>query len=172
MKDSGQRVFLMCGGIFLLVGVVFTGVTVWMFSDLEFLYANGTGNVELMPYIFGALGLLMVILGAALLLHAYKVSKAQKALLEKGESITAVISGVSADYQVRINRAPTYKVECDYHDPRTNVLHKFYSKNLRYHPGSAIIGKNVRVYVDNKSDYEYINYYVDIDPLLPEIKIH
>ncbi len=172
MNDSGRRVFLLVGGIFLLVGAIFAGITVWMLGNMEFLYTHGTGDVRILPYIFGLLGLLLLVVSAILLVHVYRIGKVQKQLLEGGKYITATISGVSADYQVRINRAPTYKVECDYHDPRTGVLHKFHSKNLRYHPGSFLVGKNVRVYVTDKNDYEYKNYFVDIDPLLPEIKIH
>ncbi len=171
MKDPGLKIYLFCGMLFALIGAIFLVIGLWMFSHMEVLYENASGDVGAMPYIFSGLGVALLAVGLSLLLVFVRKSKKVRRLVEVGDYIVADVTAVMPDYSVRINGYPTFRVECSYQDPSTGVLHVFRSRNLTRNPGEALVGAKVNVYID-RSDPEYKNYYADIDPLLPETVIH
>lgn len=168
--NSASKVFLLCGGIFALCGSVSLTVTVFILKNMDMLRQNGQGDVEILPFIFGLTGTVALGVSIAIFAVFYKKASVRKRLLEAGYSVTANITGFPADYSVRVNRMPTYRMECSYQDPSTGVVHIFRSEPLVYNPAPYVTQRTVCVYVERNSGYK--TYYVDADSVLPETQRH
>lgn len=71
-------------------------------------------------------------------------------------------------YTVRVNGKNPYIIKCKY-EAIDGTVHIFKSRNLFFNPESVLKGTRVKVYTDR---INYKKYYVDIDEVLPNIKIH
>lgn len=80
--------------------------------------------------------------------------------------VEAQILGVTRNLRVEGERE-TYRVVCRYKDMATGREATFTSRTLPEYPGKEVIGRTVRVYLDEKDPQ---NYRVDIDSVLDEIK--
>lgn len=169
-RGLNSKVHLLCGAIFAFVGAVTLALAIFMAMNMDELIAHGRGNVELLPLIFGLTGGIALAVGAVLLAHGRRAERLRRCLREEGTCVTAEITGFPADYSVMINGWPTYRVECSYSDPRTGKIHMFRSEPLRVDPARYVTQRTVRVYVDTKSGCQ--DYFVDIEPLLPDIRRH
>ena len=157
--SADRRVFLLCGAIFSAVGFFFLLVSVLM-------PVRGTS----LPLLSGFLGLIMLILGIALLVWCSRQNAKKRRLLHNGIYVTAEITGFPINPRLRVNWMPTWQVECCYRDPTTGTLHIFRSESLLVDPATCVSAQTVRVYTDPKQGFR--DYYVDVAPLFPEIQIH
>lgn len=167
---SASKIYLLCGMIFVLTGSVVLIVAVFLARNMNYIKAHGEGNVKILPFIFAFTGGVAFLTGIAVLTLYFKKRAVRSRLIQNGDYVMADITGAPADYRVRVNRIPTYRLECCYQDPVTSVLHVFKSDNLLMDPSRYLSAKTVRVYVDRKSGYQ--EYYVDIESILPEIRRH
>lgn len=171
IRPSTQvNIFLLCGGIFTFVGTIFLIVSVMMLANIDYIIVHGLGNVELLPVIFGFVGGLSIIIGIVLFIICIKKLNMKRKLIQQGGFVLAEITGIPFDYSVRVNGWPTFRIECSYRDPKSGIIHMFWSETLLIDPAYYITQHSVRVFVDRDSDYKH--YYVDMDSILPEIKQH
>lgn len=168
--SAGSKVSLLCGAIFTLIGSITFVLAFVLAANMDDLVEHGRGDVELMPLVFGFTGGISLVLGIVILALHSRAGQKKRRLLEQGEHITAEITGFPMDYSARVNGWPTYRIECSYLDPRTKTIHVFLSDNLRIDPSRYVTQRTVLVYVDRDSDFQ--DYYVDIEPLLPDVKRH
>lgn len=168
MCRAGQYISLICGSVFLLVGVVFTGTGVWLLSNQRLLYHYGTGDVIAMLCILLLLGVLLVTVGSGLFVHRWRQAREKQRLLEEGFYVTATITDVIPDFRTRVNYMPTYKVKCTYYDSETGACRVFYSDNILCDPSDFPKGMAMHVYV-SKHEYKTENspYYVDVESIFP-----
>ena len=168
--DAGSKVFLLCGCIFLVVGLFFLTACGVALAHMDELMADRQNDGRLLPLIFGGIGALTAGIGGALLVWLRRQKREIDRLLERGEYVMANITGFPADYRVTINGRPTYRVECSYLDPGTGVLHVFQSRGMLIDPAYCVSAETVPVYVDRESGYQ--SYYVDVDAVLPQVRRH
>jgi uncharacterized membrane protein len=168
--EAGPKVYLLCGVIFSVVGVMMLVVCGVTATHMDYVMTHGRGDVQLLPLIFGVVGVICVLVSVILAVVFFRSAQKKKRLLERGEYVIANITGFPIDYRMTVNGRPTYRIECSYQDPRTGVLHIFQSENLFIDPAYCVNAETVRVYVDRERDYK--DYYVDAAPLLPEIRRH
>lgn len=171
MNSDRSAIGWLCGGVLTLVGGVFAVIGFWMFNNMDYVYKHGTGDVAAMPFIFSIMGVCLLVSGIALLIYCVKKERKRKWLLENGQYVMAKVTGAVPDFTVRINRRPTYRVECSYVEPSTGSTKVFYSRNFVRDLSSLLLGSPVRVYVD-KENRDSGNYYVDIDTTIKEKKLH
>lgn len=167
--NAESKVYLLCGCIFCAVGLLFLALCGLMVTHMDSMIKNSEGDVRFLPVIFGFVGGIIAIVGAAVLIWYGRSKRKVNRLLERGEYIVANIIGFPIDYRVTINGRPTYRVECSYQDPATGTLYVFQSKNVFIDPAYCVTAETVRVYVDKRSGYK--DYYVDVDPILPQIEM-
>ena len=166
--ETGPRVILLCGVIFLGVGILFLVLTGWMVTHPQDLEANGRGAVWMLPLIFGGLGAVCTVVGALVLRWQRRSQQKTRRLLERGDYVLADITSFPIDPRMTVNGLPTFRVECSYRDPMTNTMYVFQSRNVFPDPSRSVTAKTVRVYVDRSSGYR--DYYVDVDSILPRVK--
>lgn len=80
--------------------------------------------------------------------------------------VEAQILGVTRNLRVE-GEKESYRIVCRYKDMATGREATFTSRTLPEYPGKEVIGRTVRVYLDERDPQ---NYRVDIDPVLEEIK--
>lgn len=80
--------------------------------------------------------------------------------------VEAQILGVTRNLRME-GEKESYRIVCRYRDMATGKEATFTSKSLLEYPGKEVIGRTVRVYLDERDPQ---NYRVDIDPILDEIK--
>jgi len=168
--NTRANVFLLCGCVFTLVGVIFLFASIMMAANMDYVIAHGRGDVQLLPAIFAFTGGTAVIVGVILFTVCVKQSRMRRKLIRGGDYVVADITGIPFDYSVRVNGWPTFRIECCYRDPRSGAVHIFRSDALLIDPAYYVTQSTVRVFVDRDSDYRH--YYVDVDSILPEIKQH
>ena len=160
--NSEIGMYLFIGIIFTLVGAVFTGIAIATFSW------NAGVDMSFFRYIFGGIGLILLIVGIICLQYAIRKRKRINQVVSSGRYIMAEIANVTRCYNVKINGYRPYVVSCQYQDISGNV-HMFRSGYLHFNPEPLLKDQMVKVYVDPE-DYNY--YYVDIDAVLPDIIEH
>ena len=90
------------------------------------------------------------------------------ALLASGHYILGEVVDIAANINVNVNGRYPYYIIVQYIDPR-GVRHIFKSPSLRIFRDPELIGKKVKVYVENDS---FKHYYVDVDGILPKYVEH
>lgn len=125
-------------------------------------------NVRIDIIIYGCVGIPFLLIGSAFLLICIRKIKSKKRLLRESSPIYATITGVSIHYSVKVNNIHPYQIDCQYTDPKTNIIHIFHSEGILYDPSTMIQSETVPVYVNPKN---YNEYYVDIDAILPKQKV-
>lgn len=171
-RDAGPRTYLLCGCIFSGVGAVLLAVGVLLFAGGSVSRGGFHQNrmSAFLPVLFLLMGLLMAGIGVGILRWWREKKERKNRLLQAGYFVNADITGFPIDYRVTVNGMPTYQVECSYQDPASGTVHIFRSDNVFVDPAYCVNAKTVRVYVDPKSGYR--EYYVDVDPILPNIQRH
>ena len=121
---STSKIYLLCGFIFAFVGSLFVFISGFLTRNLTNLETHSRGNVKILPVIFALVGITELLVACALFFFLYRKASLKRKLLRDGNYIMADITGFPADYSVRVNRRPTYRLECGYQDPKTGIIHK------------------------------------------------
>ena len=148
-----------------IVGMIFAPLG--LFFALLGLMLRGADRLFLL--IFGGMGLIFLLTGTAMLLFGWQKRKLLRRIVAEGHFITATVTSVQPNYNVRVNGRCPYFAECCFTDPVTGAIHLFRSQNIYFDPTSLLLDASVRVYC---KDGDYRHYYVDVNSLLPEIKKH
>lgn len=125
-------------------------------------------NVRMDIIIYECVGVPFLLIGSVFLFICIRKIKYRKRLLRKSNPIYATITGVSIRYNVKLNNIHPYQIDCQYTDPKTNIIHIFHSDEILYDPSTMIQSETVPVYVNPKN---YNQYYVDIGAILPKQKV-
>jgi len=155
---------------FCVIGGIFTALGVTFLLNLDALRRNstGSGDVRILPLIFGGIGLLFLLSGLAVAVARLHRRLRARRIVNAGYYVTAEVADLRVNFSVQVNGRSPYVMECHYQDPETGVLHVFDSRPLYYCP-AELIGKPVRVYVEEGN---FGHYYVDADSILPEVERH
>lgn len=166
-KTSSFLAQVMIGIIFSLIGLPFLIIGIYFAFHMVWLSDHGSGDVRLLPVIFCLLGGIFVLIGGCFLVWVWRKKQKIREVIEGGNSVNAIVSQIVMDSGVEINGQNPYRVICQYQDPQ-GTLHIFRSGDIMFNPGD-LTGKYVRVYVEAGN---LDHYYVDIDSILPEVKVH
>lgn len=75
MKNAASKVYLICGGLFTVIGLIFVPCAIVMATHMDALTAHGRGNVTVLPFSFGLTGGVMLIVGTALFVRYLRSNK-------------------------------------------------------------------------------------------------
>lgn len=148
----------------LIIGIIYTGLGglfVILGIGLKVLLADGDGLM--IGLIFGGIGSIFLILGIVFLVLEFRRKKRADALLASGRYVWGEVVDIAANVNVNVNGRHPYYMIVQYIDPY-GVRHIFKSPSLRIFRDPALMGKQVKVYIENDS---YKHYYVDVDGILP-----
>lgn len=152
-------IFLPLGLIYLVLGVCLGHLP----------NVGGPAGSRLFLYIFGGLGLVFSVLGFLLLASDLHRRALLRRAWESGNYVMATIADISPRGNVRINGRSPYVVECHYTEPGRDVTHVYFSRDLYTDVRDLLKSDQVPVYIDRMN--EDVGF-VDIDAVLPEIRIH
>ena len=157
-------------GASFIIGIVFTLIGVTFLPLGIILHQTEVDSSErvIFLYTFGGIGILFLIIGVIFLILMLQKKKEAQQLLDNGRYILAEICEIVPNYTVRVNGKNPYIIKCKY-EAINGTVHIFKSRNLFFNPESVLKGTRVKVYTDR---INYKKYYVDIDEVLPNIKIH
>lgn len=146
-------VFGILGAVFAVLGTVFG-----IFIDEIAASPNSHGNVYVIPWVFGAIGAVFLIVFAVMLSVLIKRKNARKRMLENGRYINACVVEVKQNLLVKINRFHPWYVICEGTNPYTGEKMYFRSADVRENL-SYLLGTQLRVFTDPENPK---NYYVEL----------
>lgn len=153
-------VFAPIGLLFVLIALAaqyFTS-SVWKRPD----------DFTLFTAVFSGVGSLFLLLGLGFLWTDIRRRRLLQRAYDAGNCVDAMITGVSSQSNVSVNGRHPCVVECAYTDA-AGVVHIYRSRYLYTDVTDLLTSKTVPVYIDRFD--ENIGY-VDIDAVLPEIRVH
>ena len=153
----------------LIIGIIYTalgGTFVILGIALAALLESSDGLM--IGLIFGGIGGIFLILGIIFLVVEIRKKKRSDALLASGHYILGEVVDIAANINVNVNGRYPYYIIAQYIDPH-GVRHIFKSPSLRIFRDPELIGKKVKVYVENDN---FKHYYVDVDEILPKYVEH
>lgn len=118
--------------------------------------------------IFSGIGGLFFLLGVVFLAIAFRDQRRADKLVAGGRYLWGQIAALEPNYNIRINGRNPYTVAVRYVDS-AGTVHIFRSRNIHGFPDSALIGKQVKVYIRDDKMYPY---YVDLEGVLPRVVEH
>lgn len=170
MRNDGRIKIPFAGTAVKIVLLVF-GILGIVFSTLGGLFIAFRAEEEDL----GTIGAIFAIIGSAfllvcviLLIISFGRKKKLERIIENGYYIVAEIGDIVQNYNVRVNGRFPYVITARYQDS-TGCIHTFRSKNIFYNPVGIMTNNMVKIYTrpDN-----FKLYYMDINEILPEVKMH
>ncbi len=160
VKGIVGLVFAPMGLLFLAIGLIFT------LSDS--VTWQGNGDPQIFRAVFCGMGGLFLILGLLLLWSEYHRRQLLQRACDSGNCVNAEITGVVMQTNVNTMKGHPCVVECSWRDS-SDVVHIYRSRYLYTDVTKLLKSTTVPVYID---PYNENVGYVDIDAVLPEIRIH
>lgn len=153
-------VLLICEIVFAAVGTIFTasGVLLGIFIDEIAASPNSRGNVYVLPWVFGGIGIVFLLVFSVMLFVSLRQMKQRDRLIESGSCINARVTEVRQDYAVRVNLRHPYYIICEAVNPCTGENMTFRSADIMEDP-SHLLGRYLRVFLDYEKPKKY---YVEI----------
>ena len=156
-----------------IIGAIFTPMGLFFLILGILLRKAGAGRGPDDPiiilYVFGGIGALFLIVGLGLSGAGLNRRRLLRRAYEGGQSVSARITGVQAQTNVNINGRHPVTVECAYTDS-SGVVHVYRSRYLYLASVEKLLTSDtVPVYIDRMNDSVG---FVDVDAVLPEIRIH
>ena len=148
-------IYTALGGTFVILGIVLAA----LLRD---------SDAFMVGLIFGGIGAIFLILGIIFLIVELCKKKRSDALLASGHYILGEVVDIAANINVNVNGRYPYHIIVQYIDPH-GVRHIFRSPGLRIFRDPELLGKKVKVYVENDN---FKHYYVDVDEILPKYVEH
>lgn len=158
----GQSALLIIGIIYTALGGTFVILGVALAALLR------DSDAFMVGLIFGGIGAIFLILGIIFLIVELCKKKRSDALLASGHYILGEVVDLAANINVNVNGRYPYHIIVQYIDPH-GVRHIFRSPGLRIFRDPELLGKKVKVYVENDN---FKHYYVDVDEILPKYVEH
>ena len=158
----GQSALLIIGIIYTALGGTFVILGIALAALLR------DSDAFMVGRIFGGIGAIFLILGIIFLIVELCKKKRSDALLASGHYILGEVVDIAANINVNVNGRYPYHIIVQYIDPH-GVRHIFRSPGLRIFRDPELLGKKVKVYVENDN---FKHYYVDVDEILPKYVEH
>ena len=158
----GQSALLIIGIIYTALGGTFVILGIALSALLR------DSDAFMVGLIFGGIGAIFLILGIIFLIVELCKKKRSDALLASGHYILGEVVDIAANINVNVNGRYPYHIIVQYIDPH-GVRHIFRSPGLRIFRDPELLGKKVKVYVENDN---FKHYYVDVDEILPKYVEH
>ena len=158
----GQSALLIIGIIYTALGGTFVILGIALAALLR------DSDAFMVGLIFGGIGAIFLILGIIFLIVELCKKKRSDALLASGHYILGEVVDIAANINVNVNGRYPYHIVVQYIDPH-GVRHIFRSPGLRIFRDPELLGKKVKVYVENDN---FKHYYVDVDEILPKYVEH
>ena len=158
----GQSALLIIGIIYTALGGTFVILGIALAALLR------DSDAFMVGLIFGRIGAIFLILGIIFLIVELCKKKRSDALLASGHYILGEVVDIAANINVNVNGRYPYHIIVQYIDPH-GVRHIFRSPGLRIFRDPELLGKKVKVYVENDN---FKHYYVDVDEILPKYVEH
>ncbi|MGYP000352037423 len=158
----GQSALLIIGIIYTALGGTFVILGIALAALLR------DSDAFMVGLIFGGIGAIFLILGIIFLIVELCKKKRSDALLASGHYILGEVVDIAANINVNVNGRYPYHIIVQYIDPH-GVRHIFRSPGLRIFRDPELLGKKVKVYVENDN---FKHYYVDVDEILPKYVEH
>ena len=164
-KNFGWTAWTLCGIIFASIGAIFVPLG-WFISKEPSMWENG--GQELFRAIFCGIGGLFIVLGVAFVMVDLRRRYLLRRAYNMGNFVEAEILRSRPETSVSLNGTHPNVIECAYTDA-AGVVHIYRSRFLYTDVWPLLKSKTVPVYIDRDNE----NFgFVDIDAVLPEIKIH
>ena len=158
----GLSAKLLISIIFGILGIVYICTSIPMFIFDSF----GSGGV--LPGILLVLAIVCSPVAAVLAFLELQKRRQIDRLLQENRYLWGEVAEITQNLNIRINSRHPYVVTVRCQD-RMGQIHTFRSRNILHYVDRTIMGKQVKVYY---ADDSFKVYYVDIDPLLPNIIHH
>lgn len=111
--------------------------------------------------IFGIFGVAFAGLGIPFFWLGIKDDLNEKKALTYSKEIQATITGVSQNQSISVNGRHPFRIEAQWHNPDTNEMHIFFSKNFWYNP-SGFLKDTILVKAD---PHNFKKYWMDVSAL-------
>ena len=166
-KKMGWTVYGILGFIFAPMGFLFAliGTLLWQAKSVSWEHPD---DPIIFFSVFGGIGGLFLVLGLVFLLIDLRRRYLLRRAYYDGNCVEAEIIGVNVQRNVNMPSGNPRVVECSYTDP-SGVVHIYRSRYLNIDVTKLLKATTVPVYIDRFN--ENIGF-VDIDAVLPEIRIH
>lgn len=166
-KKMGWTVYGILGFVFAPMGFLFLtiGLTV---GQLGFTRWRGNGDPAVFTAVFGGMGGLFLLLGLGFLAVDIRRRYLQRRAYDGGNCVEAQILGVVTQRNVNMTYGQPQMIEAAWTDPN-GVVHVYRSRYLKTDVTKLLKSDTVPVYIDR---YNEDIGFVDIDAVLPEIRIH
>ena len=166
-KKMGWTVFGILGIIFAPMGFLFLiiGLTVGQFGSLRWAHNEDSA---FFTAVFCGIGGLFFLLGLGFLAADVRRRYLLRRAYDSGNCVEAQILGVVSQRNVNMSYGHPQMIEAAWTDPN-GVVHIYHSRYLNIDVTNLLKSATVPVYIDRYN--ENIGF-VDIDAVLPEIRIH
>ena len=155
-----------------IVGLVFAPMGL-IFLALALILPNSSAvepeDRTVFLIVFGAMGAAFLLTGLILLGLDLRRRTRLRAACEDGICVQARIAEFRTNNRVNLNGMHPTVAECHWTDPDTGIVHVYFSRYLYVHVEDLVKGQEVPLYL-NRDDPSVG--YVDIDAVLPEIRVH
>ncbi len=166
-KKMGWTVWGILGFIFTPIGLlnILIGAAVWQSKSVSWQHPD---DPIVFISVFGGVGGLFLLLGLIFLMIDIRRRYLLRRAYNGGNCVDAEIIGINIQKNVNMVNGNPRIIECAYTDP-SGVVHVYRSRYLYTDVTKLLKSETVPVYIDR--DNENIGF-VDIDAVLPEIRIH
>ena len=166
-KKTGWTAFGIVGFIFTPIGLLFAilGPALWQSKSVRW---SNRQDPLIFLYVFGGIGGLFLILGLVFLFIDLRRRYLLRRAYDSGNCVEAKILGVTEQSNVNMAGGHPRMIEAAWTDPN-GVVHIYRSRYLYTNVEKLLTSETVPVWIDRYN--ENIGF-VDIDAVLPEIRIH
>jgi len=166
-KKMGWTAYGIIGFIFSPIGFLFLVIGL-LVGQAGTIHWKGNGDPELFIAVFCGIGGLFLLLGLCFLAVDVRRRHLLRRAYEGGNCVDAQILGVVTERNVNMTYGQPRMIEAAWTDPN-GVVHVYRSRYLRTDVTKLLKSDTVPVYIDRYN--ENIGF-VDVDAVLPEIRIH
>ena len=166
-KKMGWTVYGIIGFIFVPMGFIFLAAGLFAGRSAHIRW-NGPSDPVVFTAVFCGLGGLFLALGLVFLAMDLRRRRLQRRAYESGNCVEAQVLGVVPQRAVNMPYGNPQVLEAAWTDPN-GVVHVYRSRYLRVNVTKLLQAGTVPVYIDPYNDSVG---FVDVDAILPEIRIH
>ena len=166
-RKMGWTVYGILGFIFAPMGFLFLMIG-FIVGQSGYIHWRGNGDPAIFTAVFCSIGGLFLLLGLGFLAVDIRRRYLLRRAYDGGNCVEAQILGVVTQRNVNMPYGQPRMVEAAWTDPN-GVVHVYHSRYLNVDVTKLLKSATVPVYIDRYN--ENIGF-VDIDAVLPEIRIH
>ena len=169
-RKFGWTAIGIVGMVFAPIGFVFLVVALAIRLSMNRLSGafHVSGDPGILTAIFFGMGALFLVMGLLFLGYDLRRRRRMRRVFEEGYSVEAKILGPVEQRNVTVNGRHPWVLECAWTDP-TGVVHVYHSRYLSMNVIQLLKADTVPVYIDR---YDESIGFVDVDAVLPEIRVH